>query len=624
VVAAEADTDLETEVTPEHLAYVIYTSGSTGRPKGVMVPHRALCNHLTAMQSALPLDRSDRVAQKYSPSFDVATWEVLAPLIAGAQVILMPAGAELDAERFVDLVVEHGITVVDVTPSLLELLVENGRIRGSRLRRVGCGGEAMPAGLPHRFFQKLDADLYNLYGPTETTIGVTLHKCSRDDHLTAVPIGRPIANTQLYVLDRSLNPCSVGVVGELHIGGEALARGYLNRPDLTAERFISDPFSSLPGGRLYKTGDLARYRADGTLEYVGRNDNQVKVRGFRIECGEVEATLRTHPAIHDAAVVARRVQHSDRSAELLSTAPNDLMEVVLSEVERLNEDEAEFILRHETDDEERRRTMIRKEPGFEVFLRVADDGFVSPPQPAQRNWLLQRAVDEFVDDLKCLEDIASRFVRGSSRPEIRGTWSNSEAIYDSSQLTIAGQQVMQAWERPLMKVMAELVGGARRDVLEIGFGMGIAATCLQEIGVRSHTVIECNENVAGAFGRWRQQYAGRDIRLVQGRWEEMIGYLGQYDGVLFDTYPTSEEEFMQTVIDSMTYAERFIPFAERLLRPGGVLTYYTNEIDSFSRRHQRLVLKHFGSLSLRVVPLQPPADCNYWWADSMVAVQAVK
>ena len=624
VVAAESAADLASGVTPEHLAYVIYTSGSTGRPKGVMVPHRALCNHLTAMQGALPLQASDAVAQKYSPSFDVATWEVFAPLLAGARVVVIPPRAELDVQRFIDLLIAQEVTVLDLTPSLLELLVDGQRFRQSHLRRVGCGGEPMPPTLPGRFFRSIDADLYNLYGPTEATIGVTMHQCTRDETGVTVPIGRPIANTQLYVLDERLNPCPVGVVGELHIGGEALARGYLNRPELTAQRFIADPFSGAPAARLYKTGDLARYRPDGIVEYVGRNDDQVKIRGFRIECGEVEAALRTHPDIQDAVVIARGVDAaSDLDDELNEPAAADV-ERVVSELERLTEDEASFILRNETDDEERRRTMLRKEPAFEVFLWIPDDRFVAPPRPAQRNWLLQRALDEFVDDLKALDDVASRFVPGSSRPEISTPWSDSEAAYDASQLTIAGQQVMQAWEQPLMRAMAEVIAGPGRDVLEVGFGMGIAATCLQDLGVRSHTVVECNDDVAAAFGRWRQQYPDRDIRLVKGRWEDVIDDLGQYDGVLFDTYPTSEAEFADSVINSTTYAERFIQSAPKLLRPGGVLSYYTNEIDSFSRRHQRLVLQNFASLSLRVVPLRPPRDCNYWWADTMVAVHATK
>lgn len=184
---------------------------------------------------------------------------------------------------------------------------------------------------------------------------------------------------------------------------------------------------------------------------------------------------------------------------------------------------------------------------------------------------------------------------------------------------------MQDWEAPLMKAMADIVTEQHGDVLEVGFGMGISASYIQAGQPRSHTIIECNRDVMQAFGEWVDRYRDRDIRLVQGRWQDVVDDLGLFDGVFFDTYPASEAEFEESVINSITFAEGFIPVAAKLLRPGGVFTYYTNEIDSFSRRHQRFLLSHFSSFTLSVVrSLLPPDDCHYWWADSMVLVKAVK
>jgi amino acid adenylation domain-containing protein len=623
---------------PEHLAYVIYTSGSTGPPKGVMIPHRALCNHLAWMQQEFPLTDQDRVLQKYSLGFDVSAWEILGPLLAGACVVCVGPGEHRDLHALVRAIVDERITAIDVVPSMLQLLLDDPRLAASQLRRITCGGEAMPPSLPPHVFGTLKTELHNIYGPTEATIGCTWWTCRPDAPQDRVPIGRPIANTQVYVLDRYLNPCPIGVPGELHVAGDALAHGYLNAPEHTAERFIANPFSGRSGDRLYKTGDRVRYRADGNLEYLGRLDDQVKIRGFRIEPGEPEAVLRSHPAVRDAAVVPQPIDRalkdvlanpgSDSAAQwlaarLLEEMPADA-DRLLATAERLSDAEATLLLRYEGECD-RRNGMMRREQDFEVLLHITNDDFVRPPRPSQRNWLLQRALDEFTDDLKHLHALSGRFVPGSDRPAIVGRWQASRAEYDGSQLTIEGQQVMQAWEQPLMKAMADLVGGPSRDVLEIGFGMGIAATLLQDTSVRSHSIVECNDDVIRALEQWSRQYPDRNIRIVRGRWQDVWQSLGEYDGVLFDTYPTSEEEFRDAVLENITFAESFIPVGHRLLRPGGILTYYTNEIDSFSRRHQRLVLDHFSSVALSVVKsLSPPPDCAYYWANSMVVVKAVK
>src|SRR5262249_15037208 len=268
---------------------------------------------------------------------------------------------------------------------------------------------------------------------------------------------------------------------------------------------------------------------------------------------------------------------------------------LLAKMEVLSDEEAKLLLSNKpkAPAPEQTDTLVRKMPQFDLALEVHQQDFVKPPQEAQRNWTLQRALDEFVDDLLYCDEVSKRFVPGSARTPIQREWRGSAAHYDDSQLTIEDQQVMQNWERPLMKAMANVVTETHGDVLEVGFGMGISATYIQERGVRSHSIIECNEMVVQQFNDWKSQYPECDIRVIQGKWQDVVGELGQYDGVFFDTYPLSEEEFKTYVIDSITFAESFFPVAAAALRKGGVFSYYTNEIDSFSRRHQRLVLKYF-------------------------------
>ncbi|MFE9926447.1 non-ribosomal peptide synthetase [Streptomyces sp. NPDC005774] len=295
------------------VAYVIYTSGSTGEPKGVMVEHRSVLNRLRWMQRAYPIGAQDVLLQKTPIGFDVSVWELFWWTLAGASVHLLEPGGERDPDTIAAAVEEHGVTVAHFVPSMLHAFMEhtdNRTDRGhdlSSLRRVFASGEALSPHHVRRFHEVLGGaparpELVNLYGPTEATVDVTHHPCA-DPAPRTVPIGRPIDNVRLYVLDDTLRPCSAGEAGELCIAGVSLARGYLGRDRLTAERFVEDPF---PGERrVYRTGDLARLLPDGSLEYLGRNDHQVKIRGVRVEPGEVENTLLAHPAVVNAAVIAR-------------------------------------------------------------------------------------------------------------------------------------------------------------------------------------------------------------------------------------------------------------------------------------------------------------------------------
>jgi amino acid adenylation domain-containing protein len=291
--------------THAHPAYVIYTSGSTGRPKGVVVEHAGISNRLLWMQEAFGLNSSDRVLQKTPFSFDVSVWEFFWPLITGATLVMARPGGHRDPAYLADLIAAQGVTTAHFVPSMLQLFLQEpgaGACRG--LRRVICSGEALAPALVERFLERLPVELHNLYGPTEASVDVTHWPCRPLGGRAIVPIGRPIANVRLHVLDRDLEPAPVGVPGELLIGGVALARGYLGKPRLTAERFIADPFGA-SGQRLYRTGDLARYLPDGNIEFLGRLDHQVKLHGNRIELGEIEAVLAQHEGVRESAVVLR-------------------------------------------------------------------------------------------------------------------------------------------------------------------------------------------------------------------------------------------------------------------------------------------------------------------------------
>jgi amino acid adenylation domain-containing protein len=312
-ISQENENNLNSGVKPDNLAYVIYTSGSTGKPKGVMNTHLGICNRLLWMQDAYHLTDIDSVLQKTPFSFDVSVWEFFWPLLVGARLVVAQPGGHQDPDYLLQIIIEQKITTLHFVPSMLQVFVEVAELENcTSLQRVICSGEVLPFELQKRFFARSQARLHNLYGPTEAAVDVTYWECKRDTHLNKIPIGRPIANTQIYILDDFLQPVSIGTPGELHIGGVGLARGYLNRPELTTEKFIPNPFNNNPKTRLYKTGDLARYLPDGNIEYLGRIDKQVKIRGFRIELGEIEFTLNQNTIVHEVVVIAREDENAHK------------------------------------------------------------------------------------------------------------------------------------------------------------------------------------------------------------------------------------------------------------------------------------------------------------------------
>ena len=300
-IARESKFNPVSRSSSDNLAYIIYTSGSTGKPKGVQIPHSGLVNFLTAINGTLGLAEREVFLSVTTITFDIAGLELYLPLIRGDRTIIVSSEIAADGYQLSALLAETNATVMQATPATWRMLLQAGWEGSDRLK-ILCGGEALSRELANELLQK-GSVVWNLYGPTETTIWSTIYRVESSNEI--VSIGKAIANTQLYVLDRHLQPVPIGVPGELYIGGAGLARGYLNRPELTAEKFISNPFRNQSEARLYKTGDLVSYLPDGNLEYLGRIDHQVKIRGFRIELGEIEAALRQHPTVQEVVVMAR-------------------------------------------------------------------------------------------------------------------------------------------------------------------------------------------------------------------------------------------------------------------------------------------------------------------------------
>jgi amino acid adenylation domain-containing protein len=303
--ARESGADLEGADSPETLAYVIYTSGSTGRPKGVAIEHRALTNLLRSMEQTPGLQSRDVWVSVTTLSFDIAALEIFLPLMVGARVVIATRDQVLDGNQLLKLVEQSQATIMQATPSGWRMMLEAGW-RGQPRLKVLCGGEALPHDLAEQLLERSD-EVWNMYGPTETTIWSSATKLQKP--LGPIYIGPPIANTQFYVVDDRLQPVPAGIVGELCIGGDGLARGYWHKPELTEEKFVNSSFGK---GRIYRSGDLARWLPNGRIELLGRTDYQVKIRGFRIELGEIDAALASHPAVRDAVTLAVEVKPGDK------------------------------------------------------------------------------------------------------------------------------------------------------------------------------------------------------------------------------------------------------------------------------------------------------------------------
>ncbi len=303
------------DIDLQNTMYCIYTSGSTGNPKGTLVTHKGVVNRLLWMQDQYKINKNDVLLQKTPFAFDVSVWELFLAFISGARLVIAKPEGHKDSNYLKNLIKQEGITIIHFVPAMLNMFLEEQNLNEDckSLKHVICSGEALSFELQNKFYKTFsNTQLNNLYGPTEASIDVSYWACEKISESKKVPIGKPIWNTQLYVLDKQLNLLPIGVPGELHIGGISLARGYLNRKDLTAEKFIPDLYNPAPGNRLYKTGDLVQLLEDGSIEYISRIDNQIKLRGLRIELGEIETKLLEHPKINNAVVIVKENDNSEK------------------------------------------------------------------------------------------------------------------------------------------------------------------------------------------------------------------------------------------------------------------------------------------------------------------------
>lgn len=591
----------------ESLAYVLHTSGSTGRPKGVEVNHGALLRSTLARNAFY--ETAPRGFLMVSPVwFDSSVAGIFWTLATGGTLVL-PRDEELqDVQQMAALIDRNKVTEVLLLPSLYHLLtVHADASRLNSLERVIVAGESCSLPIVRQHFRVLPhTRLFNEYGPTEASVWATAQELTASDDLVA--IGRSVAGTPVTLLDAHGVPAPIGAIGEIHIGGPRLAIGYRCDEDATQQKFVADP-SSEGSGRLYRTGDLARMRVDGTLIYLGRNDDQIKVNGVRVEPAEIESALVSIPGVMDAAVAMM-----PRNSFPIADQVDDLV----AALEKVPEHEAMRMLEQARQiNTKASETISAEDEHVRIAIEVKDHDFLKTPRSRQRKWLLEQTLRETASDLAALDSIADRLVPGSDDPHLPR---------DLSLDRLTPQEIMEDWQTPLMRAMAQWVTESHGDVLEIGFGRGVAATMIQDHGVRSHTVVEMNpHSIKDHFEPWRNRHAEQDIRLVPGRWQDNLDEFRSYDGILFHAFPMNEAEFVDYVANSATFAEHFFPVASKLLRTGGVFTYLTTEIDSLSRRHQRSLFEHFSEIHQKIQSLSVPEDTkDAWWADTMVVVRAVK
>ena len=587
--------DLPT-VAPQDPAYMIYTSGSTGQPRGVLVRQAQLRASTLARQHHYK-EPVNAFLLLSSFSFDSSVAGIFWTLTQGGCLCLLSDDERTDPLAMVRTIETHQVTHLLGIPSLIDAFVTTHHKEAlASLRTIILAGESCPPNLPAHLLTTLaNVRVYNEYGPTEATVWSTVHECESGP----IRIGKPIANTQAYVLDPHRRPLPIGVPGELYLGGAQIAEGYHGHPNLTANRFVPDPFRQDSQGHLYRTGDRARYHPDGTLEFLGRMDHQVKHRGHRLELEEIERALLAQPRVQEACVLLQEPRAISPLVADLSKALAHLP----------SEDAASLLATVRAE-----RRLMRDH--FALALEM-DPDYIRPPRDEQRDWLVSQVMNEIADDLEHLHKVAQRFVPGDGEPL---------ADYDIAHSELTDEQIMEDWQTPIMQAMARQVAGEEKDVLEIGFGRGVSASFLQSLGLKSHTIVESNDfSVEKHFHPWRKRHAESNIRLVHARWQDALNQLDLYDGIFFHAFPLNEQEFIDTVVNSITFAQHFFPIAAQLLRPGGAFAYLTTEIDSLSRRHQRALLEHFSTLTISVEKATPPHDTHdTWWADSMVILKAVK
>ena len=610
----------ERHVSPNHAAYAIYTSGSTGQPSGVRVNHKNLA-FSTAARFDVYKENVDSFLLLSNLGFDSSIAGIFWTLSQGGTLIIPEEQHHWDPGELAGLIKRLGVTHTLTVPTFYRHILDQPKKYLRSLRSVIVAGETCPASLVQSHRAMLPStNLYNEYGPTETSVWCTVADCLNTTVKDRVPIGKPIPGVQIYLVDKQLKLVPSGAAGEIVIGGPGVTTGYLNKPELTASRFIPDPFGMDSEGLLYRSGDIGRMREDGLIEFHGRQDHQISVRGHRIELGEIERALLEYPEVGETAVFTQAEGEFAPSVEVLvealqtqsSEEAERMLQIVEHSAPPADKDDTQLDL------EQGQRVINRQQDAFEMTVKLQDD-FIRPPRTEQREWLLRRTIDEWVDDLKSLDEVSCRFAMGREF--------GSDSILTQEQTNWSEpKQIMEDWQLPIMRGMAEAVTHAGGDVLEIGFGRGASATMIQKLGVRSHTVVEVSDEcIQQYYEPWKQRFSDRDVRLLRGRWQELIPSFTQYDGILFHAVPLNEDELLQDMVQGINFAAPFFPVASTNLKPGGVFTYLSTEIDSLARRHQRLLFQYFKTVTTEMVQLEVPQNTlDSWWADSMVIVQAYK
>ncbi|MCH6255167.1 amino acid adenylation domain-containing protein [Puniceicoccaceae bacterium K14] len=591
---------IDTKPESDGLAYLIYTSGSSGKPKGVAVSH---ANLLASTEARL--DFYGSIPQTFllipNLSFDSSVAGLFWTLSTGGTLVFPTAEEIRDPDKLCLLARANNVQATLCVPTLYTQLLSWDPASMASLRTAIVAGEACTQALLRKHQKELpDCTLFNEYGPTEATVWATVENLdNHKGHDETVSIGAPIPGVEVRILDNQKNRIGIGQIGELHIGGPTVTDGYLNQPELTERSF----FPLGDHGKFYATGDLASWDKNGKLHYHGRNDDQIKIRGFRIETDEIRSALQSIPEVEDAVVVGAPQAVQMSLSELIDTLPPETIEKALNELTTTSELKSRIINR----------------PDFQLELQAKTADFINPPRKAQRDWLVGQALNELAADLERLHEIAPSMVPGKDHKI------DSDLI-DITQTKLEHDEIMEDWQTPIMQAMANYVTENHGDVLEIGFGRGVSASFVQDAIVRSHTIIEMNRPcIENHFIPWRADRPDKKIEMVEGRWQDTLPKLGNFDGILFHAFPMNEQEFMDYVLNSITFAEHAFEDMANHLKPGGVFTYLTTEIDSLSRRHQRALFKHFSEVSFKVIPINVPQDTiDTWWANSMVAIKAIK